>query len=156
MDVLGGISVVSSGLRLARGLVQKAQSSGKPFSVESGETPGTQLISQHDSDGDGKLSIDELGASNKIFEGFDRDGDGFLTATEINEGILEARGNDQMERAIARYMELHDSDLDSLISIPESGFDSDEFIIADRNNDAFLNHGELTSAYRQQTLDITA
>lgn len=157
MDVLSGLSILSSGVRMARSLISaKAQHSGKPFVLEPGKSIGAQLIEGRDLDGDGRLTMDELGAARTIFERLDGDGDGLLTATEINEGVLQAQRTGRIERAIAHYMELHDSDHDSLISEAESGVEKDVFEMIDMNDDGFLNRGELMSAYRRQKMDLSA
>lgn len=116
MDVLGGLSMLSSGIRIARGLMSgNTRQSGVPFTVEPQTTPGQFLIAQRDQDGDGALSIKELGAPENIFQHFDKDADGLLSEAELTQGILESQQSRSIERAIARYLELHDSDHDSLI-----------------------------------------
>lgn len=157
MDVLGGLSILRSGIRMARNLIpDKAQSSGKAFAVTGSESPGTQLIGARDGDGDGQLTLSEFGASGRLFERLDRDGNGLLTATEIDEGVVEIHQSRRMERAISSYMELHDSDHDSVLNSAESGIENDVFGLIDINGDGFLNRGELTSGYRQQKVDISA
>ena len=157
MDILGGLSILSSGVRMARNLISdNAKQSGKPFALAPKLSPGEHLMTQRDHNGDGKLSLDELAAPQKIFDRLDKNGDGMLTAQELNEGILAAQQAHQMERAIARYLELHDSDHDALISDAESGMDNNIFTALDKNNDGFLNRGELTSAYQRQKVDLSA
>ena len=156
MNVLGGMSIFSNGVRMAKGLLRAAQEhSGKPFELGADQSVGLKLIEQRDKDNDGALSLAELGGSREILERFDSDGDGLLTELEINNGITELGQERQIRHAIAQYMELHDSDLNALVSSAESGLDTDHFELIDVNEDGFLNSGEITSAYRRQRLDLS-
>ena len=51
-------------------------------------TSGAQLISSRDTDGDGRLTIDEAGVPfNRFFENIDTDGDGFLSQAEADASV---------------------------------------------------------------------
>ncbi len=50
-----------------------------------------QMISSNDSDGDGSLSIAELGISENLFTKMDSDGDGLIKAEELKAGLDQFR-----------------------------------------------------------------
>ncbi|MGE4555671.1 MAG: hypothetical protein AB7D07_02505 [Desulfovibrionaceae bacterium] len=60
-----------------------SEESEKPTAAET----ASMLINNNDTDGDGNLSVDELGFSDELYEAMDTDGDGLLTEEELSAGV---------------------------------------------------------------------
>ena len=147
MDMLSAVTLASKGLGMARSLFARAQQSPRnQFELQS--TPGETLVQRRDTDGDGQLSLSELGMQESVFNRIDRDGDGLLTVTELNEAAARHAESVSMERGIARYMELHDADFDDRISLLESGLDDGAFREFDLSEDGYLARNEVARGIR--------
>ena len=156
MDVLSTLGIVSQGLRLAKQVIPNhASGSGKPFQVAAQESLGEKLLNRQDTNGDGGLSIDEVKFSDTLFKRLDSDADGKLSIEELNTGASQIQEAQRMAQHVAQYIESHDADHNALISIMESGLDETQFDTLDNNKDHALNRGEITSAHRKHTLDLS-
>lgn len=154
MDMLSAVTMASKGLGLARSLFARAQQAPKN-QFEPQATPGETLVERRDTDGDGQLSLSELGMQESVFKRIDRDGDGFLTVTELNDAAARQAESVSMQRGLARYMELYDADRDSRITLAESGLEESVFTGLDVSEDGYLMRSEVARGLRGG-LDITS
>lgn len=77
--------------------------------------PGLQMFENFDSDGDGRVTQDDVDAVRlERFNAFDADGDGALTLEEY-----QALWMDAMQRRMVRGFQRHDTDGDAQVTIEE-------------------------------------
>lgn len=149
MDVLSAVTLASKGLGLAKSLFarsQQPQASKTPFTLEN--TPGQYLVNQRDADGDGLLSLSELGIQEALFDQIDRDGDGLVSITELNDAAARYREAVQLQQGLAKYMTLHDANLDDQITVVESGLEDSAFDGFDLSDDGVLARDEVARGLR--------
>ncbi|MBN2307718.1 MAG: EF-hand domain-containing protein [Candidatus Hydrogenedentes bacterium] len=117
-----------------------------------------RLLEYTDSDGDGALSIDEVGLSEDVFGEIDTDGDGVLSLEEIQADMASQaqpagppppprpESVDLSESAadmVARMIGDLDTDEDGALTIEESGFSEDLFEEIDADGNGLLDQEEL-------------
>ena len=138
-------------------------------SQEAGATPGSQIVDEADTDGDGTVSIEELAASlqteasslTETFGEVDSDSDGQITAAELDTGLkslFEKNGPPPPPSGsdiASSLLGAADADSDDSLSLDEilsalgeedDGGIAETFKTYDADGDEALNAEELTSA----------
>jgi len=110
---LGAISIAIASVSLVPAMAAK-DGQGKQFR-------GPQaFLAQMDADGDGKVTVAEMAASQKAeFTARDTDGDGFLSKDEMLAAGNE-RAQKRMENRVERMIEHGDTDGDGKLSLAEA------------------------------------
>jgi Ca2+-binding EF-hand superfamily protein len=104
--------------------------------------PITQrIIQDKDADGDGALSVDEMGISEEAFAKLDANEDGLLDQSELESGLPELGKTIWAERMIQDK----DADGDGVLSVDEMGIPEETFARLDANEDGLLDQSELES-----------
>jgi Ca2+-binding EF-hand superfamily protein len=104
--------------------------------------PITQrIIQDKDADGDGALSVDEMGISEEVFAKLDANEDGLLDQSELESGLHELGKSRRAERMIQN----RDVDGDGALSVDEMGISEEAFAKLDANEDGLLDQSELES-----------
>jgi len=117
-----------------------------------------EVVSRHDADGDGKLSIDEVSISEEAFAKADANGDGVIDQTEFDDGGNKIIGDDlrsqdefppmgppperASEPSFGEVVSRHDADGDGTLSIDELGCTEEAFAEADANGDGVIDQTE--------------
>ena len=154
MDMLSAVTLASKGLGLARSLFARSQQAPRN-GFELPATPGETLVERRDQDGDGQLSLSELGMQESVFNRIDRDGDGFVSITELNDAAARHAEAISVQKGLARYMALYDVNLDNQVSLLESGLEESEFSGYDRSEDGYLGRDEVARGLRNG-LDVSS
>ena len=135
----------------------------------SDEDMASRLIQDHDGDGDGLLSMDELGIlDQEQFDNADTDGDGYLSEEEILADMEQRHKQMQMMAELGQLMQgaigestansilgQYDADGDGSLSMKESGLSEEVFGAVDADGDGLITSAELEEAL-QQTEDMAA
>lgn len=147
MDVLSAVTVASKGLGLVRSLFSSARQAA-PVRPDNSQSPGGFIVEQRDLDGDGLLTRRELNMQDSVFRRIDLDADGFVSIEELN-AAMERRGSAaSFDRAVARYMAMHDSNLDKRITVLESGMEESRFGALDLSENGYLERSEVARGMR--------
>ncbi len=114
------------------------------------------LISQNDSDADGYLSAADttkLGMSTTDFTAIDTDGDGKLSANELN----EVRAKIDIPQMTSDLISSNDKSGEGQLSASDVGMSTSDFNAVDTNKDSRLSSDELnTAAYSMLTKTLDA
>lgn len=152
MDVLASIVPIRAALDFITGLLQSrphspAVDGQQSFAQALEQSLGATLVSKRDVDGNGTLSIAEAGIDEAMFQQFDMDHNGELTAGEINLGIAQWRSERRAETATDTLLRRHDFNQDGQLNVTELGAPRDVFARLDADGDGMLSRREITEAY---------
>ena len=100
-----------------------------------------ERMSRFDKDGDGKVTREEFGGPDRMFDRFDADADGVITKKEVE----SRRGMGRTGRGGDGETLLKRSDTDKDGRVSQKEWDA-IFKTADKNGDGFLDEGELRAA----------
>ena len=102
-----------------------------------------------DSNGDGKITPDEMSAAQaKRTDGMDADGDGFVTDAEMKAFML-AKMTARVDEMVKKRIGAQDSDKDGKLSLAELAANPREeklFVRMDRNDDGSISKDEFDKA----------
>jgi Ca2+-binding EF-hand superfamily protein len=101
-----------------------------------------RIIQDKDADGDGAISLDEMGISQEAFGKLDANEDGLLDQSELESALPEV--NEALRAQ--RMMHHMDTDADGALSVDEMGISEEAFGKLDANEDGLLDQSELESA----------
>lgn len=149
-------------------MMQKVRSEGPPQGLDEGGRPpqmpsaeemAARIIEDHDADGDGALSAEEIEIPAEMFSEADADGDGLVTEDELvammenmkPEGPPQGEGMQQPPEAsmgamAASIMEDNDEDGDGALSASEASASEEVFDAMDTNEDGVVSQAELEAA----------
>ncbi len=109
-----------------------------PVEGRSGEEP-TVFFEHFDSDGDGKVSVDEFPGSIDHFNQMDSDGDGYISASEAPQGPPA----DAPPRGKGGGFDNDDADQDGRVSLEEFSGPEEMFNDMDTDGDGYITRSEL-------------
>ncbi len=107
------------------------------------------LIKTKDTDGDHKLSIDELNVKTKVFNRIDNNEDGLVGRIELNRFHTKKHINARTEELINKK----DSNDDGKLSIDEMELTADIFIKIDKNEDGLADKTELNRFFSKKHIN---
>lgn len=115
---------------------------------EAPESLADGIVSGNDKDGDGLLSVDEMGVSEDEFAALDTDGDDLVSTDELETGLAKAAEDlldlsDPATGFARQIMALFDADGDSMLNLEESGLSEEAFAQADADGDGLLSAEEI-------------
>lgn len=118
---------------------------------ETPESVAGQIVSGNDEDGDGMLSMEEMGFSEEDYAELDTDGDGLVSADEIAVGLAEQVDSlSDLSNPAAIFahqiLALFDTDGDSMLDLEESGISADIFVQTDTDGDGLLSAQEIAQS----------
>ena len=105
------------------------------------------FIQNKDTDGDGLLNAQELGAPEEDFVKIDTNGDGLADKEELTIAYINRNRSAHMGNRPNQFIKNKDADGDGLLNPEELGLSEEDFAGIDTNGDGFADKEELTIAY---------
>jgi Ca2+-binding EF-hand superfamily protein len=138
MSFLAAMLPISAAAKVASGLFARRSNSptSSEFQQVLQQTLGTRVVGRYDTDGDGALARSEFRGDGALFDLWDANSDGLLSAGEIDAGAK-----------LLRQFRLLDSDADSQLTRHEFGASPDAFSAIDADGDRRISRGEFFRSY---------